>query len=115
MLRTLNIPYPSVADAEMVRKVLTVDRELKPQDVRKVWQVIPASSTSSLQSQSQPLPGAELRITIHANTVRTMRLNVNSVLEDVALVTRSIEAFDPQRMQNTANEGLELGSVGRAG
>ena len=88
----------------MVRKVVTVDKELRPADVLKEWEVIRTEDK-----------GATLKITIYANTIRTMRLNANSTLEDVALVTKSIDVFEPESMQAGANQGLEHGSVGRAG
>ena len=92
--------------------MITVDRELKPRDVQRKWQVI-RDERQPLQDASAA--GAHLQITIYADSMRTLRLNVNATLEDVALVTRSIEAFDPQRMAQIATLGLELGSVGRAG
>ncbi|KDN52656.1 hypothetical protein K437DRAFT_220232, partial [Tilletiaria anomala UBC 951] len=111
------IPYPTHEDAELVRKVITVDRELKPHEVRKEWSVedAPQATASSDTAPVGTGAGAILKIMIHAATTRSMRLNVNAVLEDIALITRSIAAFDPERMQRAANEGLELGSVGRAG
>lgn len=96
----------------MVRKVVTVDKELRPMDVLKEWEVIRNLKDDQNQKQDS---GATLKITIFANTIRTMRLNANSTLEDVALVTRSIDAFEPESMQTGADQGLEHGSVGRAG
>lgn len=110
MNSTISIPYPTRQDADIVRKVITVDLELKPRDVQRIWEVILDSSTAREEAAE-----ARLQITIHADSMRTLRLNVNATLEDVALVTRSIQAFDLQRMAQTANPGLELGSVGRAG
>lgn len=87
---------------------MTVDRELRPADVNKVWAIESAP-------QGQPEGSVVLCITIHACDMRSLRVSANALLEDVALVTRSIEAFQPDAMRAARNAGLEMGSVGRAG
>lgn len=142
----MRIPYPTWDDAEVVKRVLTVDRELRPQDVQKEWFIVPLatppSSSSSeytrltqehytpetkFQKSTEPAsnppsaptpnPQVELQVTIRTSDVRSLRLSVNGVLEDLALVTRSIEAFRPETMRAQRNRAgeLEMGSVGRAG
>lgn len=87
---------------------MTVDRELRPADVHKVW-------TIEERPQAQPEGNVVLCITIHACDMRSLRVSANALLEDVALITRSIEAFQPDAMRAARNAGLEMGSVGRAG
>lgn len=112
----MRIPYPSAHDAEIVRRVLTVDKELRPTDVVKTWSISPLPLAVGEGAACQNAPSAaELTITIHALDTRSLRVSANALLEDVALVTRSIHAFHPDAMRTARNQGLEMGSVGRAG
>lgn len=71
------VDYGSPEHAEMVMKALSVDKELRPQQVVKTFRV----------------EGSSLTIHFAATDVRTLRSAVGSLCDLMALATRTIEAF----------------------
>ena len=107
---SLSLPFPDRTSAQTLTDSLTVDRELKPTEVRKQFTVTCSSSGQ-----------VELGVKIFATTVRQLRLSVNAFLEDASLICRTMAHFDP--LQRGIDEvrkielesELEQGSVGVAG
>lgn len=120
---TLHLPFPDHAAAATLQKALSVDKELKPSQVRKVFHLAPPNDDGG---DTQ----AVLRVDIFATTVRQLRLSANAFLDDAALVCRTMSMFDPtsptavtslepqlrQQAHTLPHEDqLEQGSVGLAG
>lgn len=115
---SLVLPFPDDTSAITLQNALSVDKELKPSQVRKQFQLLPAKGQT----------GVQLRVDIFATTVRQLRLSVNAFLEDAALVCRTMSMFDPAATASSletqlreqaeklhAADELEQGSVGLAG
>ena len=106
---TLTFPLPSPTQANDLASILSVDRPLRPNE------------TSIVYTTSANVVTCDVKTT----TVRLLRLVANSVLEDVSLVLKTMEAFPgPQLLQtpevnggasNDLEEGeaFEEGTVGR--
>ncbi|CDU22113.1 related to GLY1-L-threonine aldolase, low-specific [Sporisorium scitamineum] len=109
---SLVLPFPDRQSALTLQQSITVDKELKPKEVRKEFTILNPNSTSS---------AVELGVKIFATTVRQLRLSVNAFLEDASLVCQTMAQFDPlQRQIDEARKiqlekELEQGSVGIAG
>ncbi|KAF8515416.1 CTAG/Pcc1 family [Hysterangium stoloniferum] len=81
---TIKIPFLSANHAEIAMRVLQVDAELQPNAVKK----------------SLVVEGSLLIATFTTLTVRLARLTLNSFLENVDLITRTLAEF--------ANEAEQL-------
>ncbi|GAC98373.1 threonine aldolase [Pseudozyma hubeiensis SY62] len=109
---SLVLPFPDRQSALNLQQSISVDKELKPKEVRKEFSILPSSASSGT---------VELGVKIFATTVRQLRLSVNAFLEDASLVCRTMAEFDPlqkgidevSRLQLESE--LEQGSVGVAG
>lgn len=109
---SLVLPFPDRQSALTLQQSISVDKELKPKEVRKEFSILPPSASSET---------VELGVQIFATTVRQLRLSVNAFLEDASLVCRTMAEFDPlkrgidevSRLQLESE--LEQGSVGVAG
>ncbi|KAJ9475345.1 Low specificity L-threonine aldolase [Pseudozyma hubeiensis] len=109
---SLVLPFPDRQSALTLQQSISVDKELKPKEVRKEFSILPSSASSGT---------VELGVKIFATTVRQLRLSVNAILEDASLVCRTMAEFDPlkrgidevSRLQLESE--LEQGSVGVAG
>ncbi|KAI8825740.1 CTAG/Pcc1 family [Fimicolochytrium jonesii] len=84
---TLTVPFPSTHLASIAQKVLSVDRELKPNECRKAFTVREGNSPDSQ---------AELIVTIDAISARVLRTSVSSIFDFLALVVETMEAFGDQ-------------------
>jgi len=74
---TLEIPFASHKHAQIAKQSIEVDAELQPQAVKRTLEV--RENT--------------LVATFSTLTIRLARLTVNSFLENVDLVVRTLEAF----------------------
>lgn len=109
---SLVLPFPDRQSALTLQQSISVDKELKPKEVRKEFTILNPNSSSA---------SVELGVKIFATTVRQLRLSVNAFLEDASLVCRTMAEFDP--LQKAIDEvskielerELEQGSVGIAG
>ncbi|KAH8834197.1 transcription factor Pcc1-domain-containing protein [Flagelloscypha sp. PMI_526] len=75
--RTIRAPFSASHDASIAKRSIEVDRELQPQAVKR---------TLSIE-------GDELVATFHTLTVRLARLSINSFLENVELISRTLGEF----------------------
>uniref|UniRef100_V5ETQ3 Threonine aldolase n=2 Tax=Kalmanozyma brasiliensis (strain GHG001) TaxID=1365824 RepID=V5ETQ3_KALBG len=106
---SLILPFPDRESALTLQQAISVDKELKPKEVRKEFTILSPNSASTT---------IELGVKIFATTVRQLRLSVNAFLEDASLVCRTMGEFDPLKREigRLEAEGeLEQGSVGIAG
>ncbi|SPO30303.1 related to GLY1 - L-threonine aldolase, low-specific [Ustilago trichophora] len=114
---SLVLPFPDRTSALTLQQSISVDKELKPKEVRKEFTILNRSSTSAEGEQDR----VEMGVKIFATTVRQLRLSVNAFLEDAALICRTMGQFDPlQRQIDEAkkiqlDKELEQGSIGIAG
>jgi len=76
---TVRIPLPTPRQAEIVKQVIEVDRELK----------------AHLVSRTLSLEGNELVATFACLTIRQARVSLDHFLSDVGLVIETIETFSP--------------------
>lgn len=112
---SLVLPFPDRSSALTLQQSITVDKELKPKEVRKEFTILPSTPTEGGDAT------VEMGVKIFATTVRQLRLSVNAFLEDAALICRTMAQFDPlQRQIDEARKiqlekELEQGSVGIAG
>jgi len=74
---TVRIPFASAAHADMARQTLDVDRELQPHAVKRTLTV----------------EGNALVASFSTLTVRLARLTLNSFLENIDLVVRTLAEF----------------------
>lgn len=109
---SLVLPFPDRQSALTLQQSISVDKELKPKEVRKEFTILTRSSSSAT---------VELGVKIFATTVRQLRLSVNAFLEDASLVCRTMAEFDPlqkgidELSKMHLEDELEQGSVGVAG
>ncbi|KAF8239674.1 transcription factor Pcc1 [Tricholoma matsutake] len=84
---TLEIPFASYKHAQIAKQVIEVDAELQPQAVKRTLEVRENM----------------LIATFSTLTIRLARLTVNSFLENVDLVVRTVEVFcqDAEEHQST--------------
>jgi len=78
----INIPFPSAREAEIAYRTLQVDAEPRRSTVKKIL------------SQHNNV----LTVSIKAKEARQLRVSVNSFLEFVILVTRTMEKFGPPKV-----------------
>ncbi|CAG8533045.1 2166_t:CDS:2 [Gigaspora rosea] len=77
-LTTLTIPFPTQRLATIAQSVLNVDKELKSDQVNRV---ISTDDTN-------------LVVQFNCSSVKMLRVSVNSLLEMLIMVTKTIDAFD---------------------
>lgn len=117
---SLVLPFPDRESALTLQQAISVDKELKPKEVRKEFSILTPTHSSTSDEEAEQR-AVEMRVRILATTVRQLRLSVNAFLEDAALVCRTMGQFDP--LQKGIDEArriqlekeLEQGSVGLAG
>jgi len=78
---TVSIPCLSEEHAKIVKQVIEVDRELQPHAVKRVLQVQDNTVVA----------------TISTLTIRLARLSLNAFLENVDLVVRTLQEFEPDK------------------
>ncbi|KAG8970581.1 hypothetical protein FRC03_006710 [Tulasnella sp. 419] len=88
---TLRVPFASEAHANIAKRVIDVDKELQADAVKRSMQV----------------EGEVLVVTFYTLTVRLARLTINSFLENIELVVRTIGEF-----ADDANEYSQRVSIG---
>ncbi|PWY96975.1 hypothetical protein BCV70DRAFT_196364 [Testicularia cyperi] len=96
---SLVLPFPDRSSAETLQKSISVDRELKPKEVRKEFTILNSSTANA---------PVEMGVKIFATTVRQLRLSVNAFLEDAALVCRTMAQFDPLSKQIDEAKKIQL-------
>ncbi|KAJ1018084.1 hypothetical protein NDA16_004953 [Ustilago loliicola] len=113
---SLVLPFPDRQSALTLQQSISVDKELKPKEVRKEFTILPGSPSEEGQQGR-----VEMGVKIFATTVRQLRLSVNAFLEDAALICRTMGEFDPLKgaidevKRIDLERELEQGSVGIAG
>ncbi|SPC66291.1 related to GLY1 - L-threonine aldolase, low-specific [Ustilago sp. UG-2017b] len=113
---SLVLPLPDRKSALTLQQSISVDKELKPKEVRKEFTILPGSPSEEGQQGR-----VEMGVKIFATTVRQLRLSVNAFLEDAALICRTMGEFDPLKgaidevKRIDLERELEQGSVGIAG
>ncbi|RKP09991.1 CTAG/Pcc1 family [Thamnocephalis sphaerospora] len=76
---TLRIPFPSAAQADIARRAIEPNRE--PRKDLLVRELAVDADASTLEAR------------FRARNVKTLRVSVNSFLESVVLVSRTMSAF----------------------
>ncbi|KAK3773932.1 hypothetical protein RRG08_027267 [Elysia crispata] len=77
----LNVPFPSVREADIAYGSLSVDKELKRGNVsRELW-----------------VENNILHVRFQASEARTFRVSINSFLEHLKLVCETMAEFGPAR------------------
>ncbi|KAF9418449.1 hypothetical protein HW555_004737 [Spodoptera exigua] len=74
---SLTIPFPSPESASLTRDVLNVDKELKRSGVQR-----------KLETNAE-----NLVITFHGRDLKKLRVAVNSMIQNIILVVKTIEQF----------------------
>lgn len=74
---SLTIPLPSAESASLARDVLSVDKELKRSGVQRKIEI----------------NAENLVITFHGNDLKKLRVAVNSMIQNIILVVKTIEQF----------------------
>ncbi|SNX87625.1 related to GLY1 - L-threonine aldolase, low-specific [Melanopsichium pennsylvanicum] len=115
---SLVLPFPDRSSALTLQQSISVDKELKPKEVRKEFTLLKPCSSNVMDEEHGKV---ELGVKIFATTVRQLRLSVNAFLEDAALICRTMSEFDPlkksigEAQMIQLEQELEEGSVGIAG
>lgn len=108
----LNIPFGSAFHAQTAYRVMSVDKPLRPADTHIAFRIAstPSSTTTTLD------------ISLHASSVRQLRLSANAILDDVSLIVETMDAFPRSEEQESAegvgrerDDEFELSGTGRAG
>ncbi|WFD32545.1 low-specificity L-threonine aldolase [Malassezia sp. CBS 17886] len=104
---TVRVPCVTEDAAGVIDRVLSVDRELRPHDIEKTLEVTREEDGTST-----------LLITMHATTLRHLRLSLNACLDNTALILRTLDVFSEDGSVRRdadvpAAQELERGSVGR--
>jgi len=75
----LSVPFPSAREAEIAYDALRVEVE-------------PARSRVT---RTMAVDGTDLKVELRAETAKSLRVSVNSLLEHLVLVTQTIQQFGP--------------------
>ncbi|CAG8534772.1 6415_t:CDS:2 [Funneliformis mosseae] len=75
---TLTIPFPSSRLASVAERTLNVDKELKSDQVKRII------STDD----------DKLIVTFDCASVKLLRVSVNSLLDMIIMITKTMDAFD---------------------
>ncbi|CAG8492316.1 6959_t:CDS:2 [Funneliformis caledonium] len=75
---TLTIPFPSSRLASIAERTLNVDKELKSDQVKRII------STDD----------DKLIVTFDCASVKLLRVSVNSLLDMIIMITKTMDAFD---------------------
>ncbi|GAA5922843.1 CTAG/PCC1 family protein [Sporobolomyces koalae] len=79
---SIELPFPSAANALLVKQVIEVDRPLRPTELKRVLEVKDAS----------------LVVTFLARTVAQARVALDHALSDIQLVVQTMHTFGPREM-----------------
>ncbi|GAA5917123.1 hypothetical protein JCM5296_001203 [Sporobolomyces johnsonii] len=101
---SITIPFPSSANALLVKRVIEVDKPLRPSEL-----------TRALEVQD-----TELVVTFRARTVAQARVALDHALSDIQLVVQTMHKFGPKEMLGDKEGGgqveeapsLEVGLMG---
>ncbi|GAA5862527.1 hypothetical protein JCM1840_004213 [Sporobolomyces johnsonii] len=101
---SITIPFPSSANALLVKRVIEVDKPLRPSEL-----------TRALEVQD-----TELVVTFRARTVAQTRVALDHALSDIQLVVQTMHKFGPKEMLGDKEGGgqveeapsLEVGLMG---
>lgn len=97
-----SIPLASTAHTTIVKRALSVDRERHPDGVKVVMEEFESGLSMSV-SPSSPIPRPRRsrwltpfgsRRTIQTTTLRLLRMNVNSLFENLDLIIRTIDGLN---------------------
>ena len=71
------VVYASPEHAEIARRTIAADGELKPLKITKEYEVV----------------GSELRVTVHATEIRLLRVALNSLFDMLQIVAQTLNSF----------------------
>ncbi|KAL1917496.1 uncharacterized protein VTP21DRAFT_3889 [Calcarisporiella thermophila] len=74
---TLRVPFPTGREATIAKQALEVDRELRADQVKRTIHV----------------DGSKLVVSFDCDTVKNLRVSVNSFLEFLKLVAQTMDEF----------------------
>lgn len=74
---SLTIPFPSAESASLTRDVLSIDKELKRSEVQRKIEI----------------NAENLVIAFSGNDLKKLRVAVNSMIQNIILVVKTIEQF----------------------
>ncbi|ORY80300.1 transcription factor Pcc1-domain-containing protein [Leucosporidium creatinivorum] len=98
----LTIPFPSPANAELVKRVVEVDKPLRPSEL----------------SRTLTVDGSSLIVDFRARTVAQARVALDHCLSDIQLVVQTMHKFAPKAERDEEGEkepeapSLEVGLKG---
>ncbi|GAA5828120.1 hypothetical protein JCM11251_002598 [Rhodosporidiobolus azoricus] len=95
---SLSIPFPTAENATLIKRVIEVDRVLKPSEL-----------TRSLQVE-----GTSLVVKLRARTVSQARVALDHLLSDIQLVVQTMHKFGPSDIigeKDTGKSGPEAPSL----
>ncbi|KAM0753390.1 hypothetical protein T439DRAFT_197228 [Meredithblackwellia eburnea MCA 4105] len=100
---TISIPFPTTTDAELVKRVIEVDKPLRPKEVfRRIL-----------------VKGSSLEVEHQATTVSQIRVVMDHCLADIQLIIQTMNKFAPlpQSSRPAVEEApsLEVGLKGSWG
>ncbi|POY71199.1 hypothetical protein BMF94_5510, partial [Rhodotorula taiwanensis] len=87
---TLSLPFLSPDNASLVKRVIEVDRPLRPSEL----------------SRTMDVEGSSLSVTLHAASVTQARVALDHLLSDIQLVVQTMSRFGP----SSQNAGSDTGS-----
>lgn len=122
--RSLSIPFPNADNATLVKRVIEVDRVLRPSELSRELSV-EGSDLKACVSPSLPPPQACLSCflpfcsTLRAATVAQARVALDHLFSDIQLVVQTMHKFGPpevvgQKVEKAAPDAtsLEVGMMG---
>ncbi|GAA5981408.1 hypothetical protein JCM10908_004100 [Rhodotorula pacifica] len=96
---TLTIPFPSPENATLVKRVIEVDKPLRPSELTRSMQV----------------EGANLTVSLAAANVTQARVALDHLLSDIQLVTQTMARFGTSEAatgRTPSEPSLEVGLMG---
>ena len=101
MSRLIKVPFETRRRADIASRVLAVDKELRQSSVRREL-VVQEDGTLDMYQSFCHIPGLDVMTpprcgrSFEADTVRNLRVSVNSFLELLSTVIEVMDAFDPE-------------------
>ncbi|GAA5845547.1 hypothetical protein JCM3766R1_000778 [Sporobolomyces carnicolor] len=94
---SIKIPFPSPANATLVKRVIEVDQPLRPSELKRTLEI----------------EGSSLVVTLLARTVAQARVALDHALSDIQLVVQTMHNFGPRELvgDNEAKGGKEAPSL----
>ncbi|GAA5908108.1 chromatin DNA-binding EKC/KEOPS complex subunit PCC1 [Sporobolomyces salmoneus] len=94
---SIKIPFPSAANAVLVKQVIEVDEPLRPTELKRSFEI----------------EGSSLVITFLARTVAQARVALDHALSDIQLVVQTMHNFGPEELvgEKISKDGEEAPSL----